>query len=78
MANNVGTGWANTEFRTYTFDPASGDQASLIETVKSRTMRKGTEKPLTDAERRNLTQTGDDNNKPSSSKATDVALKAKV
>lgn len=75
---SAGTGWANTEFRTYTFDPASGDQASLIETAESKTMRRGTEKPLTDAERRNLTQSRNEKEQTSSSKATDPGLKAKV
>lgn len=57
----TGTGWANTEFRSYTFDPSSGDEASLVETAESRMRRKGTEKPLSEAEQRNLkisTQSG--------------------
>lgn len=53
----TGTGWANTEFRSYTFDPASGDAASIIETGESRTRRRGTEKPLGESEQRNLKRT---------------------
>lgn len=53
----AGTGWANTEFRSYTFDPASGDKASLLETEESRTRRQGLEKPLDEAEERNLKRT---------------------
>lgn len=49
-----GTGWTNTEFRTYEFDPAKSDSASLKETDESCTRRRGAEKPLTEAENRNL------------------------
>lgn len=52
-----GTGWANTEYRTYTFDPASGSRASLVETQESITRRRGLEKPLGEAEQRNLPRT---------------------
>lgn len=54
-----GTGWANTEFRTYTFDPSATESASLIETAESRTRRRGTEKPLSEAEQRNLRRTAE-------------------
>lgn len=50
----AGTGWANTEFRSYTFEQGSGERASLVETQQSRTRRSGNEKPLSEAEQRNL------------------------
>ncbi|OJD30325.1 phosphoglycerate mutase family protein [Diplodia corticola] len=34
-----GTGWANTEYRTYTFVPDSGDEARIVETPESRADR---------------------------------------
>ncbi|KAI9651559.1 MAG: hypothetical protein M1831_000754 [Alyxoria varia] len=49
-----GTGWANTEFRSYTFDLASGDDAAIVETEESRTRRRGIEKLPTEAEQRNI------------------------
>ncbi|KAK5158599.1 hypothetical protein LTR04_005212 [Oleoguttula sp. CCFEE 6159] len=52
-----GTGWANTEFRSYSFDVGSGDNASLVETDESRRRRAGTETPLTREEKLNLKQT---------------------
>jgi len=51
---STGTGWANTEFRSYTFDPQSGDNAAFVETTESRRRRAGSEHPLTEAEQRNL------------------------
>ncbi len=53
----AGTGWANTEVRSYIFDPVSGDNASLVETEESRRRRRGLEKPLGEAEQRNLKRT---------------------
>ncbi|KAF7889265.1 uncharacterized protein EAF01_010758 [Botrytis porri] len=52
----VGTGWSNTEFRSYQFRAAdsSDPNAAIQETKESRERRKGTEKPLTDDEQRNL------------------------
>ncbi len=56
-----GTGWANTEFRSYRFkdpqDPQNDDNASLVETNESRHRRRGTEKPLTDTEKMELRET---------------------
>lgn len=51
-----GTGWANTEVRSYEFADPSGEDpgASLVETAESKVRRAGTEKPLTVAERKNL------------------------
>jgi len=64
MMNNrhAGTGWANTEFRSYTFDPStcggSGNgNASLVETPESLKRRAGTEKPLGKEEQKNLQRT---------------------
>ncbi|EKG11514.1 Histidine phosphatase superfamily clade-1 [Macrophomina phaseolina MS6] len=34
-----GTGWANTEYRTYSFVPGTGDEARLLETPESRAAR---------------------------------------
>jgi broad specificity phosphatase PhoE len=50
----LGTGWSNTEYRSYEFwDPSSKDPgASLVETKESRLRRN--EKPLSEAEQRNL------------------------
>ncbi|KAL9060637.1 MAG: hypothetical protein Q9162_000588 [Coniocarpon cinnabarinum] len=57
LTRTAGTGWMNTEFRTYNFDPKSGQNASLVETEDSRLRRRGTEKPLSEAEQRNLART---------------------
>lgn len=68
LTQSIGTGWANTEFRSYTFDPKTlpssssiaPDQPpsySLVETPQSRARRAGTEKALSEAEQRNLKQT---------------------
>jgi hypothetical protein len=54
MNEYLGTGWANMEFRPYTFDPKGSTSASLIETKESRKYRTGDEKPLTEAEQRDL------------------------
>ncbi|KKY13442.1 putative phosphoglycerate mutase family protein [Diplodia seriata] len=43
-----GTGWANTEYRTYTFVPDSGDEARILETPESRAKRGAA--PFSDAE----------------------------
>lgn len=50
-----GTGWANTEFRSYTFD--IGGDATLVETQESLKRREGTEKPLSKEEQNNLHRT---------------------
>lgn len=51
----TGTGWANTEFRSYTFD--IGGDATLVETQESLKRREGTEKPLSKEEQNNLHRT---------------------
>lgn len=50
--NLVGTGWANTEYRTYTFVPNSGDEARIIETPESRAKRGAS--PFSEEENRKL------------------------
>ncbi|KAI9835870.1 MAG: hypothetical protein M1819_001768 [Sarea resinae] len=51
-----GTGWTNTEFRSYRFTAGDSDDAnaSLIETPESRELRRGTEHPLGEAEKTQL------------------------
>jgi hypothetical protein len=49
----VGTGWDNTEWRSYEFVEGTAD-ASLEETKESRERRRGTEHPLTEDEQREL------------------------
>lgn len=57
---HTGTGWVNTEYRTYTFSDEThdvdlegnsldGDNASIVETIESRT-RRGKEGPTPDRE----------------------------
>ena len=46
----VGTGWAHTEFRSYTFVSENDEDASVVETFKSRERRLGEEIPLTATE----------------------------
>ena len=53
----VGTGWANCEYRSYTFTSDSDAGASLVETAESHSRRRGMGKPITEAERVQLKQT---------------------
>lgn len=54
----TGTGWANTEFRSYQFVVGEeGDNASFTETTESYLRRRGEETPLTDAEKLQLGST---------------------
>ncbi|MCJ1446563.1 MAG: hypothetical protein MMC23_007068 [Stictis urceolatum] len=46
----AGTGWLNTEFRSYEFVSEAGDNASIVETKESRKARVGKEVPLTETE----------------------------
>ncbi|PQE30394.1 phosphoglycerate mutase protein [Rutstroemia sp. NJR-2017a WRK4] len=57
-----GTGWENTEFRSYRFVDEKGDDAnaSVKETRESRERRKGTEKELTREEQENLRRVTED------------------
>lgn len=41
-----GTGWANTEFRSYNFSGFQPDEAHLLETSESKHRRLGDEKPF--------------------------------
>ena len=52
----TGTGWANTEYRSFEFVDASfkDEAASLVETIESRVKRSGKEKPLSVDEQREL------------------------
>jgi broad specificity phosphatase PhoE len=52
----TGTGWANTECRSYGFEDLEGEggDASLVETKESRHRRRGSEIPLTRDEQREL------------------------
>lgn len=50
----IGTGWANTEFRSYYFDPRRKHSASFVETTESRKRRGGADHALSEAEQRNL------------------------
>lgn len=53
----AGTGWANTEFRSYTFSSHEPSEAHLIETPESRMRRAGDAKPLDHNEQTQLKQT---------------------
>lgn len=62
LTDAVGTGWVNTEFRSYHFTDAEAEaeaedddgDAPMTETAESSYRRRGTEKPLTKAERLQL------------------------
>ena len=55
----TGTGWANTEFRSYEFDTEAEETASLVETKESRSRRQGTEHPLSKTEQMELKHTAE-------------------
>lgn len=76
LTSLLGTGWANTEFRTYTFDPSSGDDAALVETEESQTRRRGIEKPLSVAEHSNLNRTVTNDLKEKESSKTEAQKNA--
>ncbi|KAI9736569.1 MAG: hypothetical protein M1818_006080 [Claussenomyces sp. TS43310] len=50
----LGTGWANTEFRSYVFRYENDENASLIETPESCERRRGHNQPLTETEQQQL------------------------
>lgn len=50
----AGTGWQNTEWRSYEFVSGEDEEASLRETKESRERRRGMETPLTETEQREL------------------------
>ncbi|KAK1810485.1 hypothetical protein LTR12_015138 [Friedmanniomyces endolithicus] len=57
-ARFCGTGWANTEFRSYTFSQSEPSEAHLIETPESKKLRKsGDAKPLDREEQAQLKRT---------------------
>lgn len=49
---SAGSGWSNTEFRSYEF--LDGQDAPVVETHESRERRRGNERPLGEAEMRDL------------------------
>ena len=55
---SAGTGWANTEFRSYAFSTQEPEEAHLIETQESSERRKGDRKGLDSEEHMNLQRTG--------------------
>lgn len=52
-----GTGWANTEYRSYTFSSADPAGAHLVETPESLRRRMGNDKPLDGSEQTQLKRT---------------------
>ncbi len=52
--SGAGTGWANTETRSYRFPDENDENAPLEETSESREARRGTEKPLSKTEQLEL------------------------
>jgi len=55
----LGTGWQNTEFRSYNFRHEDDENASIVETPESRDRRRGLETPLTETEQRELRATAE-------------------
>ncbi|KAL6714531.1 hypothetical protein ACLMJK_007956 [Lecanora helva] len=53
----MGTGWANVEYRSFEFVNEEGENASIVETSRSKERRRGSEKPLTQTERMELRET---------------------
>ena len=53
----LGTGWTNTELRSYEFSKESDEDAPIVETAASRERRRGTEKPLSRTEQMELRKT---------------------
>ena len=53
----MGTGWANTEFRSYNFSSSHPEEAHLVETIESSRRRKGDDKPLDHNEATQLKRT---------------------
>ncbi|KAL8638618.1 MAG: hypothetical protein Q9226_008977 [Calogaya cf. arnoldii] len=54
---NQGTGWENTEFRSYRFVDEDNENASIEETAESRQRRGNQDKPLTKEEKTQLRET---------------------
>ncbi|RDW75348.1 phosphoglycerate mutase-like protein [Coleophoma cylindrospora] len=77
----TGTGWANTEWRSYQFVDQEGKDAnaSLKETPESRIRRVGHEHPLSEAEQRNLRSSAEEGWKESGfQKPADADQEAKL
>lgn len=77
MQKFAGTGWANTEYRSYSFGSHESDKGHLVETQASRDRRDV--KPLDKEERTNLKRTstrGTDDGSGSHSQT--VQIQAKV
>jgi broad specificity phosphatase PhoE len=66
--NHPGTGWANTEYRSYNIGSTKTGQIRLVETAQSRSRRSGDEKPLSKEEQTNL-QRADQKQKAEQEKA---------
>lgn len=73
MQKYAGTGWANTEVRSYTFSTQDPGKAHLVETPTSRSKRD--EKPLDKEERTNLTRTATKEKESGYSQATQIQAK---
>lgn len=54
---SAGTGWSNTEYRSYKFKDGKDGNPSLIETTESRERRRGKETPLSQTEQMELEAT---------------------
>ncbi len=54
-----GTGWENTEFRSYIFQSETDNDAGVIETEESKSQRRHLEKPLTEDEKREIKAAAD-------------------
>jgi hypothetical protein len=74
----AGTGWANTEFRSYTFSPHEPDEAHIIETPESKARRepKVLDKNETEQLKRTVGHDAAVTAKKNAEKATEI--KAKV
>ena len=71
----AGTGWANTEFRSYTFSTSDDREAHLIELPESRARRQGDEKPLDKEEHINLERTVSQQHKERAQQASQIQAK---
>ncbi|KAK5163893.1 uncharacterized protein LTR77_010287 [Saxophila tyrrhenica] len=74
-ARFAGTGWANTEFRSYSSSTYQADEAHFTETQESRRRRLGDEKPLDHNEATQLKRTSTNERKQETSDYLDKAAK---
>lgn len=56
-SGSAGTGWENTEFRSYRFVDGDDQNASIEETAESRQRRGNEDKPLTKEEKTQMRET---------------------